>query len=135
MILKIEYYSIEMPFGQKMGSYLRTGFGTVKQFLGTLMPPRKTLGTMDSVFGDVKKIYGALQPALQDLAPQQLQSGLGKLDSAVMKGVQGYENVRNRIDDAEGQAMGKISNVMNKVGEVRGKLQDQNVNLNRFSFV
>ena len=90
---------------------------------------------MDSVFGDVKKIYGALQPALQDLAPQQLQSGLGKLDSAVMKGVQGYENVRNRIGDAEGQAMGKISNVMNKVGEVRGKLQDQNVNLNRFSFV
>ena len=100
------------------------------------MPPRKkTLGTMDSVFGDVKKIYGALQPALQALAPQQLQSGLGKLDSAVMKGVQGCENVRNRIDDAEGQAMGKISNVMNKVGEVRGKLQDQNVNLNRFSFV
>ena len=62
---------------------------------------------MDSVFGDVKKIYGALQPALQDLAPQQLQGGLDKLGSAVMKGVQGYENVSNRIDDAEGQAMGK----------------------------
>ena len=125
-----------MPFGQKMGSYLRTGFGNVKQFLGsTYAHTKQTLGTMDSVFGDVKKIYGALQPALQDLAPQQLQGGLGKLDSAVMKGVQGYENVRNRIDDAEGQAMGKISNVMNKVGEVRGKLQDQNVNLNRFSFV
>ena len=43
------------------------------------MPTRKTLGTMDSVFGDVKKIYGALQPALQDLAPQQLQGGLGKV--------------------------------------------------------
>ena len=90
---------------------------------------------MDSVFGDVKKIYGALQPALQDLAPQQLQGGLDKLGSAVMKGVQGYENVRSRIDDAEGQAMGEIGNVMNKMGEVRGKLQDQNVNLNRFSFV
>ena len=90
-----------------MGSYLRTGFGTVKQFLGnTYATTKKTLGTMDSVFGDVKKIYGALQPALQDLAPQQLQGGLGKLDSAVMKGVQGYENVRNRIDDAEGQAVG-----------------------------
>ena len=125
-----------MPFGQKMGSYLRTGFGTVKQFLGnTYATTKKTLGTMDSVFGDVKKIYGALQPALQDLAPQQLQGGLGKLDSAVMKGVQGYENVRNRIDDAEGQAMGKISNVMNKVGEVRGKLQNQDVNLIRSRFV
>ena len=52
-----------------------------------------------------------------------------------MKGVQGYENVRSRIDDAEGQAMRKIGNVMSKMGEVRGKLQDQNVNLNRFSFV
>ena len=63
---------------------------------------------MDSVFGDLKKIYGAVQPALQDLAPQQLQGGLGKLDNVAMKGVQGYENVRNRIDDAENQAMGQV---------------------------
>ena len=52
-----------------------------------------------------------------------------------MKGVQGYENVRNRIDDAENQAIGQISNVMNKVGEVQGKLKAQNVDYSRFSFV
>ena len=90
---------------------------------------------MDNVFGDLKKIYGAVQPALQDLAPQQLQGGLGKLDNVVMKGVQGYENVRNRIDDAENQAMGQVSNVMNKVGEVQGKLKAQNVDYSRFNFV
>ena len=126
-----------MPFGQKMGSYLRTGFGTVINFLGnTYANTKKTLvGTMDNVFGDLKKIYGVIQPAIQDLAPQQLQGGLGKLDSAVMKGVQGYEGVRNRIDDAENQAMGQVSNVMNKVGEVQGKLKAQNVDYSRFNFV
>ena len=125
-----------MPFGQKMGSYLRTGFGSVKNFLGnTYANTKKTLGTMDNVFGDLKKIYGAIQPAIQDLAPQQLQGALGKLDNVVMKGVQGYENVRNRIDDAENQAMVQVSNVMNKVGEVQGKLKAQNVDYSRFNFV
>ena len=119
-----------MPFGQKMGSYLRTGFGNVKQFLGsTYAHTKKTLGTMDSVFGDVKKIYGALQPALQDLAPQQLQGGLGKLDSAVMKGVQGYEGIRNKIDDAEQTMVNKVGDVMSKVGGVQKTLKDQGVNL------
>ena len=34
---------------------------------------------MDSVFGDVKKIYGALQPALQDLAPSTITKRSGQV--------------------------------------------------------
>ena len=48
-----------MPFGQKFGSYLRTGFGNVKNFLGNAYTTtKKTLGSLDSMFGDMKKIYG-----------------------------------------------------------------------------
>ena len=68
------------------------------------------------MFGDMKKIYGAVQPALKDLAPQQMQGGLAKLDSAVMKGVQGYEGIRNKIDDAEQTMISKVGAAMAKLG-------------------
>ena len=120
-----------MPFGQKFGSYLRSGFGNVKNFLGNAYATtKKTLGSMDSLFGDMKKVYGAVQPALKDLAPQQIQGGLSKLDGAVMKGVQGYEGIRNKIDDVENRAISKVGEVMGKVGGVQRKLQDQGMKLN-----
>ena len=122
-----------MPFGQKFNSYLKTGFGNVKNFLGNAYnTTKKTLGSMDQMFGDAKKIYGAVAPAIQDLAPQQLQGGLTKIHDGVMKGVQSYEGVRNRIDDAQTQAVNKIGEVMSKIGGVQNKLQDQGV---KFSFV
>ena len=122
-----------MPFGQKFNSYLKTGFGNVKNFLGNAYhTTKKTLGSMDQMFGDAKKIYGAVAPAIQDLAPQQLQGPLDNLRGGVMKAVQGYENIRNRIDDAENQAVSKVGDVMSRVGGVQRKLQDQGVN---FSFV
>ena len=120
-----------MPFRQKFGSYLRTGFGNVKNFLGNAYTTtKKTLGSLDSMFGDMKKIYGAVQPALKDLAPQQMQGGLTKLDSAVMKGVQGYEGIRNKIDDAEQTMISKVGDVMSKVGGVQKTLKDQGVQFN-----
>ena len=120
-----------MPFGQKFGSYLRTGFGNVKNFLGNAYnTTKKTLGSLDSMFGDMKKIYGAVQPAIKDLAPQQMQGGLAKLDSAVMKGVQGYEGIRNKIDDAEQTMVNKVGDVISKVGGVQKTLKDQGVKFN-----
>ena len=122
-----------MPFGQKFNSYLKTGFGNVKMFLGNAYnTTKKTLGSMDQIFGDAKKIYGAIQPAIQDLAPQQLQGGLASMHGGVMKAVQGYENIRNKVDDAEHQAVSKVGEVMSKVGGVQRQLQDQGV---KFSFV
>ena len=120
-----------MPFGQKFGSYLRTGFGNVKNFLGNAYTTtKKTLGSLDSMFGDMKKMYGAVQPAIRDLAPQQMRGGLAKLDSAVMKGVQGYEGIRNKIDDAEQTMISKVGDVMSKVGGVQKTLKDQGVKFN-----
>ena len=45
-----------------------------------------------------------------------------------MRGVQGYENIRNRIDDAESQLVSKVGDVMSKVGGVQKKLQGQGYN-------
>ena len=118
-----------MPFGQKFGSYLKTGFGNVKNFLGNAYTKTKdTLGSIDNMFSDVKKIYGTVRPALTDLAPEQAQGGLNKLDKIMMKGVQGYENIRNKIDDAENQMIGKVGDVMSKVGGVQQKLKNQGYN-------
>ena len=118
-----------MPFGQKFGSYLKTGFGNMKNFLGNAYTKTKdTLGSIDNMFSDVKKIYGTVAPAIQDLAPAQAQGGLAQLDKMMMKGVQGYENIRNRIDDAESQMIGKVGDVMSKVGGVQQKLKNQGYN-------
>ena len=118
-----------MPFGQKFGSYLKTGFGNVKNFLGNAYTKTKdTLGSLDRTFGDIKKIYGTVAPAIQDLAPEQAQGGLNKMNQFMMKGVQGYENIRNRIDDAESQMIGKVGDVMSKVGGVQQKLKNQGYN-------
>ena len=118
-----------MPFGQKFGSYLKTGFGNVKNFLGNAYTKTKdTLGSHDRTFGDIKKIYGTVAPAIQDLAPEQAQGGLNKINQFMMKGVQGYENIRNKIDDAENQMIGKVGDVMSKVGGVQQKLKNQGYN-------
>ena len=118
-----------MPFGQKFGSYLKTGFGNVKNFLGNAYTKTKdTLGSLDRTFGDIKKIYGTVAPAIQDLAPEQAQGGLNKINQFMMKGVQGYENIRNRIDDAESQVIGKVGDVMSRVGGVQQKLKNQGYN-------
>ena len=118
-----------MPFGQKFGSYLKTGFGNVKNFLGNAYTKTKdTLGSLDRTFGDIKKIYGTVAPAIQDLAPEQAQGGLNKINQFMMKGVQGYENIRNKIDDAESQMIGKVGDVMSKVGGVQQKLKNQGYN-------
>ena len=70
-----------MPFGQKFGSYLKTGFGNVKNFLGNAYATTKRpLGSLDSMFGDAKKIYGTFPPAIKDLAPAQAQGGLAMLE-------------------------------------------------------
>ena len=119
-----------MPFGQKIGSYLKTGFGNMKNFLGNAYTTtKKTSGSLDSMFGDVKKIYGTVRPALTDLAPAQMQGGLSKLDNLVKRGVQGYEGIRNKIDDAESLVVSKVGDVMSKVGGVQKTLADQGVNL------
>ena len=118
-----------MPFGQKFGSYLKTGFGNVKNFLGNAYTKTKdTLGSLDRAFGDIKTIYGTVAPAIQDLAPEQAQGGLNKMNQFMMKGVQGYENIRNKIDDAENQMIGKVGDVMSKVGGVQQKLKNQGYN-------
>ena len=118
-----------MPFGQKFGSYLKTGFGNVKNFLGNAYTKTKdTLGALDRTFGDIKTIYGTVAPAIQDLAPEQAQGGLNKMNQFMMKGVQGYENIRNKIDDAENQMIGKVGDVMSKVGGVQQKLKNQGYN-------
>ena len=130
-----------MPFGQKFGSYLKTGFGNVKNFLGNAYTKTKdTLGSLDRTFGDIKKIYGTVAPAIQDLAPEQAQGGLNKMNQFMMKGVQGYENIRNKIDDAENQMIGKIGDVMSKVGGVQQKLKNKGIilislNKNIFSII
>ena len=120
-----------MPFGQKFNSYLKTGFGNVKNFLGNAYnTTKKTLGSIDQMFGDAKKIYGAVAPAIRDLAPQQMQGPLENLRGGVMKAVQGYENIRNKIDDVENQAVSKVGDIMSKVGGVQKQLQGQGYNFN-----
>ena len=75
----------------------------------------------------MKKVYGAVQPALEDLAPPQFQGGLGKLDNLVAQGTKGYEGIRNKIDNVEESMITKAGDVMSKIGGVQKTLTDQGI--------
>ncbi len=112
-----------MPFGQKYKSALYRGFGKAKNFLGNAYSKTKdALSSMDSIVSDVKKIYGAVQPALKDMAPERLQGNMDLLDSNVKRGVERYDNIRNKIDTGE-------QKIRENVGRVIGDLKKANVDI------
>ena len=114
-----------MPFGQKLGAYMRTGFGSVKNFLGNAYSTtKKTMGTMDDIIKKGMGIYNTIAPAIKDIAPQQMQGGLSKIESGVKKGSQTYDKIRGHIDATEGQVMGKVN-------EVNRKLMDQGMDFSK----
>ena len=54
-----------------------------------------------------------------------MQGGLSKVDDAFKGVVQGYEGIRNRIDDAENRAISKVGEAMGRDVGAPKKLQDQ----------
>ncbi len=112
-----------MPFGQKYKSALYQGFGKAKNFLGNAYSKTKdALSSADSIVGDIKKIYGAVQPVLREMAPGRLQGNMDLLDSNVKRGVERYDNIRNKIDTSE-------QKIRDNVGVIASNLKKQNVDI------
>ena len=107
-------------FGQKFNSYMGNAFNKTKDFLGTAYTKTKhALGTADDIFSKFKNVYNKVQPAIQDVAPQQLKDTLGKVDQGIKRGMEGYGNIREKIDHAENklvQGVGNVMGALNKSG-------------------
>ena len=89
-------------FGQKFSPWLGGAFNETKDVLGNAYTKTKNaLGTSDDIFSKFKDVYKEVQPALQDVAPAQLKETLGKIDAGVKRGMEGYGNVREKIDQAD----------------------------------
>ena len=95
-------------------------FNKTKDFLGTAYTKTKhAWGTAGGIFSKFKNVYNTFQPAIQDVAPQQLQDIIGKVDQGIKSGIEGYGNIREKIDHAENilvQGVGNVLGAINKSG-------------------
>ena len=71
----------------------------------------KWAGQIDHAMGLGKKIFSALQPAIQDM-------GGSNVNRAVMQGIQGYESGRNEIMGQHNQVRAHLSRLRRAAPEL-----------------
>ena len=112
-----------MPFGQKLRSSIMGGINFTKNLLQkTYHHGKQTLGILDKGVRAGAGIYDAVKPALQNLAPEAMQSGLEKLDTHVNKAQDKYNTLRNKIDSGE-------QKIRDNVGMVMGNLKKNKITM------
>jgi len=80
----------------------------VKSFLGkSYVNGKHILGRMDGAYTTGKKIFSAVAPILESMAPQTKA-----LTNNVMKGVNAYENLRSKVMDSHDAISNNINNVV-----------------------
>ena len=71
----------------------------------------KWAGQIDHFMGVGKRVYGALQPAIQDM-------GGSHVNRAVMQGIQGYEQGRNEILGHHNKVQAQLSHLRRAAPEL-----------------
>ena len=74
----------------------------------------KWAGQIDHAMGLGKRIFSALQPAIQDMGG----SSGGTVNRAVMQGIQGYESGRNEIMGQHNQVQAHLSRLRRAAPEL-----------------
>ena len=69
----------------------------------------KFAGQLDHGFGVAKRLYGALQPAIQDF---------GQLNQGIMRGIGAYEQGRNQVLSGYNQVQAMQSRIKKAVPEI-----------------
>ena len=101
-------------FGQKINSWLGNAFTNTTDFLGNAYTKTKhALGVADDIFSKFKNVYNKVQPALQDAAPEKLRDTFGKIDQGIKQGMEGYGNIREKIDHADKKITETSHKIMN----------------------
>ena len=112
-----------MPFGQKLRSSVMSGLRWGKNMLQqTYHHGKHALSIMDKGMKTGSDIYQSIKPALQNLAPAQMQDSLQKLDSHVGKAQDKYNTMRNKIDQGE-------HHIASNVGMVMGNLKKKDIGI------
>ena len=125
-----------MPFGQKFTSYLgKNPLGSMKNFMGAASniygSVKNTIGKFDDIVRRGMGVYNTVAPAIKDIVPEQMKAGLDKIDSKVAQGVNTYDKIRGRIDQAEEKLLSGAGTAMSKVNEVNRKLQGQGIDFSK----
>jgi len=80
----------------------------VKNFLGkSYVHGKNILGRFDDAYTTGKKIYSAVAPMIESMAPQTKA-----LTNNVMKGLNAYENLRSKVMDSHETISNNINNVV-----------------------
>ena len=94
-------------------------FNNVKNFIGQgYHHGKRFLGHLDNAYRTGAEIYKIMEPALQKVAPETIGHAnrhLNKLDN-------NYNNIKNKVLDAHGQAEHHIN-------DISGKLKSKNIHI------
>ena len=100
---KLTHQSFARGF-QNLKHHITSGYHHTKNFLGNV----------DNAYKTAKKVYSIVAPHLEHF-------GAGGVNKHVIKAIGGYENVRNKVADAQ-------DTIAHHVGKVHGDLKKANIN-------
>ena len=93
-----------------IGRHLQEAYHQGKRTVGNIWNHAvKFAGQLDHGFGVAKRLYGALQPAIQDF---------GQLNQGIMRGIGAYEQGRNRVLSGYNQVQAMQSRIKKAVPEI-----------------
>ena len=93
-----------------IGRHLQEAYNHGKRTVGNIWNHAvKFAGQLDHGFGVAKRLYGALQPAIQDF---------GQLNQGIMRGIGAYEQGRNQVLSGYNQVQAMQSRIKKAVPEI-----------------
>ena len=93
-----------------IGRHLQEAYHQGKRTVGNIWNHAvKFAGQLDHGFGVAKRLYGALQPAIQDF---------GQLNQGIMRGIGAYEQGRNQVLSGYNQVQAMQSRIKKAVPEI-----------------
>ena len=93
-----------------IGRHLQEAYHQGKRTVGNLWNHAvKIAAQLDHGFGVAKRLYGALQPAIQDF---------GQLNQGIMRGIGAYEQGRNQVLSGYNQVQAMQSRIKKAVPEI-----------------
>ena len=93
-----------------IGRHLQEVYHQGKRTVGNIWNHAvKFAGQLDHGFGVAKRLYGALQPAIQDF---------GQLNQGIMRGIGAYEQGRNQVLSGYNQVQAMQSRIKKAVPEI-----------------
>ena len=101
----------------KVKQFLGHGYAKTKDFLGhSYAKGKEILGKINDGYGHAKQIYDVVSPLLDQYLPTQTNHAI---KNTVNKGMNEYENLRNKVIDKHDNIKDNINNIVGHFKQIK----------------